>query len=92
MEATQALAKIRQLAPGFEQFIRRAARQAHNEAEFERPVNNEIERLSQQLGVNLLFREQYTLATGRADAADQLRELTEEVLREIQASLEKLRG
>lgn len=68
MDATQAYAKIRELAPDFEQFIRGATRQAHNEAEFERAVNNEIERLARQLRIQLLVREQYTLATGRADA------------------------
>jgi len=31
-------------------------------------MNNEIEKVAQQLGVQLLFRQQYTLATGRADA------------------------
>ncbi len=60
--------KLRQLGPDFATFVRHAAASAHNEAEFERQVNNEIERLAKQLGVDLLFREQYTLATGRADA------------------------
>lgn len=60
--------KIRQLAPEFAQAVRHAVAQSHNEAEFERRVNNEIERLAKQLGVDLLFRQQYTLATGRADA------------------------
>ncbi|HGX92571.1 MAG TPA: SAM-dependent DNA methyltransferase [Candidatus Tenderia sp.] len=60
--------RIRQLASQFARFVQQAMVRSHNEAEFERQVNNEIERLSRQLDVNLLFREQYTLATGRADA------------------------
>ncbi len=60
--------KIRQLGAQFAGFVLNAAARAHNEAEFERLANNEIEHLAGQLGVNLLFREQYTLATGRADA------------------------
>ncbi len=66
--AWQIYERIRHLAPEFAHFVRRAAAQAHNEAEFERRVGNEIERLAKQLGVDLLLREQYTLATGRADA------------------------
>lgn len=64
----QTYEQIRHLAPAFDRFTRQAAAQAHNEAEFERQMNNEIERLAAKLGVQLLFREQYTLATGRADA------------------------
>ena len=41
--------------------MKQAVAQSHNEAEFECLVNNEIERLAQGLGVNLLFRGQYTL-------------------------------
>jgi SAM-dependent methyltransferase len=66
--ATQTYQKIRQLAPDFARFIRDAVAQSHNEAEFERQMNNEIDRLARQLGTKLLFREQYTFATGRADA------------------------
>ena len=62
------VSQIQQFARNFFEFVTHAARVAHNEAEFERQINNEIERLAKQLGVNLLFREQYTLATGRADA------------------------
>jgi SAM-dependent methyltransferase len=64
----QTYQRIRELAPVFAQATLQAARSAHNEAEFERRMNNEIERLAQQLGVDFLVREQYTLATGRADA------------------------
>ncbi len=60
--------KIHKLAPEFARFTRQAAAQAHNEAEFERQMNNEIERLAKQLGVNVTVREEYTLAAGRADA------------------------
>ena len=68
MNPLETYRKIHLLAPEFARFIRQAVRQAHNEAEFERQMNNEIERLAGQLGTPLLFREQYTLATGRADA------------------------
>ena len=68
MKFSQIYEKLRQLGPDFAKFVQRVAFQSHNEAEFERQVNNEIERLAKQLGVELLFREQYTLATGRADA------------------------
>jgi SAM-dependent methyltransferase len=68
MDTIQIYNKIRQKAPEFWQSVRQAVSQAHNEAEFESKVNHEIEHLASQLGVNLLFREQYTLATGRADA------------------------
>ncbi|MBO9368290.1 MAG: N-6 DNA methylase [Chloroflexi bacterium] len=68
MNTLETYRKIHLLAPEFARFIRQAVRQAHNEAEFERQMNNEIERLAGQLGTPLLFREQYTLATGRADA------------------------
>ena len=60
--------QIRQLAPEFARFTQQAADKARNEAEFARQMNNEIERLAQKLGVQLLVREQYTLAAGRADA------------------------
>lgn len=60
--------KIRQQAPKFFSLVQIAARQAHNEAEFQRQVNNHIEQFAKELGVALQMREQYTLATGRADA------------------------
>lgn len=68
MDSAKTYVALQQHAPVFLDFVRQAAAQAHNEAEFARQVNNEIERMAQQLGVHLLVREQYTLATGRADA------------------------
>ena len=59
---------LHRVAPDFHQQIVKAANQAHNEAEFEHTADNEIAKLAKQLGIDLLFREQYTLATGRADA------------------------
>ncbi|GAB4535130.1 MAG: hypothetical protein Kow0063_19040 [Anaerolineae bacterium] len=68
MNLFQTYEKLRQLGHNFASFVPQAVAQSHNEAEFERRVNNEIERLAKRLDVDLLFREQYTLATGRADA------------------------
>ncbi len=68
MNSTAIYNQIRKLAPGFARFTQQAAKQAHNEAEFGRRMNNEIEYLANQLGVKLDVREQYTLATSRADA------------------------
>ncbi|RLG09207.1 MAG: SAM-dependent DNA methyltransferase [Thaumarchaeota archaeon] len=45
-----------------------AAREAHNEAEFRSRVAKDIEEIAKKLDVSLLLREEYTLATGRADA------------------------
>ena len=59
---------IQKIAPDINQQIVKAAQNAHNEAEFERDVNNIINDIAKDLGVDLLFRQQYTLATGRADA------------------------
>ncbi len=59
---------LRRIAPDFTRRIAQAAAQAHNEAEFEREMNNAIAGIAEALGVGLLFRQQYTLATGRADA------------------------
>ncbi|GAB4533386.1 MAG: N-6 DNA methylase [Anaerolineales bacterium] len=68
MNTAETYKTIQHIAPTFEHFVRQTAAQAHNEAEFEHQVNNEIERIAKRLGVDLLFGEQYTLATGRADA------------------------
>ncbi len=68
MDLTQSLEKIHQYASTFRQFVQSATSRVHNEAEFERQINNEIEHIAERLGVKLLAREQYTLATGRADA------------------------
>jgi len=61
---TEAYENIRWLAPDFFTPVKQAVAQSHNKAQFERRVNKEIERLAQELGVNLVSREQYTLATG----------------------------
>jgi len=59
---------LRWIAPDFSQQIAQATARAHNEAEFERELNSAIGRIAEKLDVGLLFRQQYTLATGRADA------------------------
>ncbi|MCA9873382.1 MAG: N-6 DNA methylase [Anaerolineales bacterium] len=66
--ATEFYDRIRQIAPDITQKITSAANKAHNEAEFERDLNNIIKKVADDMGVELLFRQQYTLATGRADA------------------------
>jgi len=68
MDVLERTELIRKQAPCFAALVEAAAAQSRNEAEFERKINNEIERLSKWLGVNLLFSEQYTLVNGRADA------------------------
>ncbi len=68
MDILKRTEQIREQAPRFAALVEAAAAQSRNEAEFERQINNEIERLSKWLGVNLLFSEQYTLVNGRADA------------------------
>ena len=68
MNSFEKYQEISQLAPEFASFTKQAAQKARNEAEFERQMNNEIGRLARQLDTQLDFREQYTLATGRADA------------------------
>lgn len=59
---------ITRSAVDFHQQTIRFAGTAHNEAEFERDMNNAIGEMARKLGVQLLFRQQYSLATGRADA------------------------
>jgi len=66
--ASEIYQHIQARAPQFYQQTKTAARAAHNEAEFEHALNNAIAEMAQVLGVDLLFRQQYTLATGRADA------------------------
>jgi SAM-dependent methyltransferase len=68
MDILERTEQIRKQSPRFAELVKVAAAQSRNEAEFERQINNEIERLSKWLGVNLLFYEQYTLIDGRADA------------------------
>ena len=65
---TETYAYLRQTAPAFARQIAAAAAAAHNEAEFEHALNNAIAAVAGELGVELAFRQEYTLATGRADA------------------------
>ncbi len=59
---------LRQSAPAFAQQIAAATAAAHNEAEFAHTMNNAIAAIAGELGVEMTFRQEYTLATGRADA------------------------
>jgi len=68
MDILERTEQIRKQSPRFAELVKKAAAQSRNEAEFERQINNEIERLSKWLGVDLLFSEQYTLVNGRVDA------------------------
>jgi hypothetical protein len=45
-----------------------AARESHNEREFQTRADRLLQGFAERVEVNLLFREEYTLATGRADA------------------------
>ena len=65
---TETYAYLRQTAPAFARQIAAAAAAAHNEAEFEHALNNAIAAVAGELGVELAFRQEYTLVTGRADA------------------------
>ena len=65
---TETYAYLRQTAPAFARQVAAAASAAHNEAEFEHALNNAIAAVAGELGVELAFRQEYTLATGRADA------------------------
>ncbi|RME42197.1 MAG: SAM-dependent DNA methyltransferase, partial [Chloroflexi bacterium] len=60
--------RLHHIAPDLHREIVQAAAQAHNEAEFEHALNNVVADVAEELNVDLLFRQQYTLATGRADA------------------------
>ncbi|MCD6284494.1 MAG: SAM-dependent DNA methyltransferase, partial [Anaerolineae bacterium] len=68
MDVLHTYREFRKLGADFAAYVQTAASRAHNEAEFEHRVNDEIEHIAKQLGVHLLLREQYTLARGRADA------------------------
>ena len=59
---------VDQEAPGFFQSVVEARTSARNEREFQTKVTYQIERFAEKAGIALLFREEYTLATGRADA------------------------
>jgi len=68
MSTQEQYALIHEMAPGFAAGVKSAAEGAHNEAEFRTAVYELIKKAADQLGVSLLLREEYTLATGRADA------------------------
>ena len=55
-------------APSFTAIIKDVARLDRNEREFQTAVTKHIESFANKVDVDLLFREEYTLATGRADA------------------------
>ena len=55
-------------APAFLKVVTDAVASAHNEREFQTKVTRAIEDFATKADVDLLFREEYTLATGRADA------------------------
>jgi methylase of polypeptide subunit release factors len=59
---------IQQMASPFTEQVQAAARASRNEAEFRTRVTRHIEDVAVQLGVELVLREEYTLATGEADA------------------------
>ena len=59
---------VDQEAQGFFDSVVEARSSARNEREFQTRVTHHIERFAEKVGVDLLFREEYTLATGRADA------------------------
>jgi SAM-dependent methyltransferase len=54
--------------PSFLRTVTEAVASAHNEREFQTKVTRAIEEFAKKVGVDLLFREEYTLAPGRADA------------------------
>ena len=69
MESLENLYRVvDQEAPGFFDSVVEARGSARNEREFQTRVTHSIERFAKKVGVDLLFREEYTLATGRADA------------------------
>lgn len=53
---TQVYEHLRRSAPAFAETVEKAVRSAHNEAEFERLVNNAVAEVAGELGVQLLFR------------------------------------
>jgi hypothetical protein len=52
----------------FSEAVGAAARESRNEREFQRKVGELLASFAKEVGVDLLSREEYTLATGRADA------------------------
>jgi hypothetical protein len=59
---------IEQEAPLFTEHVKAAVRESRDEAEFRSKIFQDIEAIAGKLGIDLLVREEYTLATGRADA------------------------
>jgi hypothetical protein len=59
---------IRRISPEFARRIVAAAQKAHNEEEFRYAASNAIAEVGKELGVAVDLRQEYTLATGRADA------------------------
>src|SRR5581483_3126781 len=55
-------------APAFAQAVTEAASVSRNEREFQTKVGRLLAEFAESVGIDLLFREEYTLATGRADA------------------------
>lgn len=68
MHTLEQLDLIRQKAPLFSNAVRQSADAARNDAEFISEAEKEIDRLAEQMGVELVRRREYTLAYGRADA------------------------
>lgn len=58
---TETYTYLRQIAPDFAQQISTATASAHNEAEFESKMNAAIAVVAHELGVELAFRQEYTL-------------------------------
>ncbi|MDQ7794515.1 MAG: N-6 DNA methylase [bacterium] len=59
---------VEQAAPTFLEVVAEAANSARNEREFQTSITRHIQGFADSIGVSLLLREEYTLATGRADA------------------------
>jgi hypothetical protein len=59
---------LRRMAPALSQQFTQAAAQAHNEAELQTATGRHLEKLAEQLGIELTTRQEYTMASGRADA------------------------
>ena len=69
IEGIESLYKlIDQEAQGFYESVVEARSTARNERELQTKVTFHIERFAEKVGVKLVFREEYTVATGRADA------------------------
>ncbi len=60
--------KVGKFSLSFYETVRTVVKNVRNEAEFEYALNKEIEKVAEVLNIQLLSKQQYTLATGRADA------------------------